>query len=252
MHASPSSNKDSKKTYIMKKKLIWDLPTRLFHWLLVASILGQYVTAELLDDAVQWHFYIGYFTLGLIVFRVLWGIWGPKYAKFSGFVKGPVAVLEYAKSLFDRDSLPSVGHNPLGGWFVLLMITLVLIQSISGLFMTDDIFLDGPLRGMADSDILEIMSSLHHLAFDTLIYVIALHIGASVFYTVFKRQKLIPPMINGNKMMPEDEEQYYGEPQGIEHSKLARAIVIAILSAAIVYVVVEVIPPEPSVGQYYY
>ncbi|WP_334061559.1 cytochrome b/b6 domain-containing protein [Alteromonas genovensis] len=236
----------------MKKRLIWDLPTRLFHWLLVLSILAQYVTAELLDDAVQWHFYIGYFTLGLIIFRLLWGIFGPRYAKFSQFVKGPGAVFAYAKTLFDRDSLPSVGHNPLGGWFVVVMIALVLVQAVSGLFMTDDIFLDGPLRSMAKDDVLSIMNTLHHLSFDTLVYIIALHIGASVFYGFYKRQKLVPPMISGKKPLPEDEAQYYGKAQGITHSELGKAIIIALVAAACVYVVVEVLPPSAPAAQYYY
>jgi cytochrome b len=236
----------------MKKRLIWDLPTRLFHWLLVLSILAQYVTAELLDDAVQWHFYIGYFSLGLIIFRLLWGMFGPKYAKFSHFVKGPSAVFEYAKTLLDRDSLPSVGHNPLGGWFVVLMIVLVLVQAVSGLFMTDDIFLDGPLRSMASGEVLSILNTLHHLAFDALVYVIALHIGASVFYGIYKRQKLVPPMISGKKDLPEDDEQYYGEAQGIPHSQLGKAIIVAIIAAAFVYIVVEILPPSTSAVQYYY
>lgn len=236
----------------MKKRLIWDFPTRLFHWLLVLSILAQYITADLLDDAVQWHFYIGYFTLGLIIFRLLWGMVGPKYAKFSQFVKGPRDVFEYAKTLFDRDSLPSVGHNPLGGWFVVVMIVLVLVQAVSGLFMTDDIFLDGPLRRMATDDVLTIMNTLHHVAFDTLLYVITLHIGASIFYGIYKRQQLLPPMINGKKPLPVDDEQYYGETQGIRHSHLGRAIIIALIAAASVYFIVEVLPPSSSATQYYY
>ena len=236
----------------MKKRLIWDLPTRLFHWLLVLSILAQYVTADLLDDAVQWHFYIGYFTLGLIIFRLLWGMVGPKYAKFSQFVTGPSAVFAYAKTLFDRDSLPSVGHNPLGGWFVVVMSVLVLVQAVSGLYMTDDIFLDGPLRSMAAENVLEIMNTLHHVAFDTLLYVIALHIGASVFYGIYKRQQLLPPMISGKKPLPVDDEQYYGETQGIQHSHLGRAIIIALIAAASVYIIVEVLPPSSTATQYYY
>ena len=170
----------------MQKTLIWDLPTRLFHWLLVVSLLAQYATAEWLDNAIQWHFYIGYFTLFLVVFRIMWGVAGTQYAKFSSFVTGPGRVINYLKTLFDRDSAPSVGHNPLGGWFVIVMLVLVAIQAISGLFMTDDIFLDGPYRQLAGDETLELMNTLHHLAFDLLLYVIALHIGAIMFQRLQK------------------------------------------------------------------
>lgn len=227
----------------MQKTLIWDLPTRLFHWLLVASLLAQYATAEWLDNAIQWHFYIGYFTLFLVVFRIMWGVVGTQYAKFSSFVAGPKRVINYLKTVFDRDSAPSVGHNPLGGWFVIVMLVLVAIQAISGLFMTDDIFLDGPYRQLAGDETLDLMNTLHHLAFDLLLYVIALHIGAVMFYSVFKRQKLVAAMIHGNKV---------SKTAGIAHSRLLRAIIVAVIAALAVYLAIEVYPPAPQVDEYYY
>ena len=227
----------------MNKTLIWDLPTRLFHWLLVASIFAQYATAEWLDDAVQWHFYIGYFTIFLIVFRVLWGFVGTEHAKFSNFVKGPKAVVTYISTLFDKHSTSSVGHNPLGGWFVVVMRILVGVQGISGLFMTDDIFLDGPYRSMADESTIELMSSLHHLAFDALLYVIGLHILAIVFYAIYKKQKLVPAMVHGKKET---------SSPSIGHSRIRLAILVAIVAAALVYVAIEVYPPSSDVGEYYY
>ena len=133
----------------MQKTLIWDIPTRLFHWLIVASLLAQYATVEWLENKVQWHFYIGYFTLFLIVFRIIWGFVGTQHAKFSSFITGPRKVFNYIKTLFKWQSEPAIGHNPLGGWFVVVMLVLLTIQAVSGLFMTDDIFLDGPYRQLA-------------------------------------------------------------------------------------------------------
>lgn len=144
----------------MQKTLVWDLPTRLFHWLIVASLLAQYATVEWLDNKVQWHFYIGYFTLFLVAFRVLWGFVGTQHARFSNFVTGPKKVFSYMKTLFNRQSEPAIGHNPLGGWFVIVMLVLLAIQAISGLFMTDDIFLDGPYRQLASEEILRLMNTL--------------------------------------------------------------------------------------------
>tara|TARA_A200000113_G_scaffold37940_1_gene31000 strand:+ start:734 stop:1417 length:684 start_codon:yes stop_codon:yes gene_type:complete len=227
----------------MQKVLVWDIPTRVFHWLLVFSLLAQYATAEWLENAVQWHFYIGYFTLFLVIFRILWGFVGTQYARFSSFVTGPRKVIRYLKTLFDKDSMPSIGHNPLGGWFVIAMLVLVAVQAISGLFMTDDIFLDGPYRPLADEKTLALMNSLHHLAFDILLYVIALHIAAVFFYSIYKKQKLVPAMLHGKKV---------SKAVGIAGSRLVRALVIALLAAAIVYVAVEVYPPAPEVEEYYY
>jgi len=226
----------------MQKQLIWDLPTRLFHWLLVASIVAQYVTAEWLDNAVQWHFYIGYFTLGLLAFRLVWGIVGPTYARFSQFVKGPRAVFGYIHTLFDKNSQPVAGHNPLGGWFVIVMLVLLMVQGVSGLFMTDDIFLDGPYRGAVGESTLEAMNTLHHLAFDILLWVIGLHIGAILFYAVYKKQKLVPPMLHGKKATAD---------AGIPSSRLWLAVVIVLLTAAALYYAIEIAPPAPAVEDYF-
>ena len=226
----------------MQNKLIWDLPTRLFHWLLVASVVAQYITAEWLDNAVQWHFYIGYFMLGLLTFRVIWGFVGPTYAKFSQFVKGPKAVIGYIGNLFNKNSVPVAGHNPLGGWFVLVMLILLFVQAISGLFMSDDIFLDGPYRHAVSESTLDIMNTLHHLAFDILIWVIALHIAAILFYAVYKKQKLVPPMVHGKKATND---------KAIVSSRLWLALVVALISAAAVYYAVEIAPPTPEIEEFY-
>lgn len=124
----------------MQKTLIWDIPTRLFHWLIVASLLAQYATVEWLENKVQWHFYIGYFTLFLIVFRIIWGFVGTQHAKFSSFITGPRKVFNYIKTLFNRQSEPAIGHNPLGvriRHFPItnsgLSITPILIHPITGI-----------------------------------------------------------------------------------------------------------------------
>jgi len=226
----------------MQNKLIWDIPTRLFHWLLVASVVAQYVTAEWLDNAVQWHFYIGYFTLGLLIFRLIWGFVGPTYAQFSQFVKGPKAVIGYISNLFNKNSPAVAGHNPLGGWFVIIMLVLLSIQAVSGLFMTDDIFLDGPYRSAVSEDTLDLMNTLHHLAFDILIWVIALHISAILFYAVYKKQKLVPPMVHGKKATND---------KAITSSRLWLALVVALISAAAVYYIVEIAPPAAEIEEFY-
>ena len=227
----------------MAKKLIWDLPTRLFHWLLVLSIGAQYVTAELLDDAMQWHFYFGYFTLGLVLFRLIWGLIGTKYARFSQFLSGPVSVIKYAQSLPDKNAKAHTGHNPLGGWAVIAMLLLVAVQAVSGLFLTDDVFLDGPYHHLVGETVLDIAEAVHHTGFDILLIVIAVHIIAIVFYKFYKRQQLVPPMIHGMKDTASS---------GIRSSRTGLAILIALICAALLYYAIVVAPPAPATEALYY
>lgn len=227
----------------MEKKLIWDIPTRLFHWLLVLSLAGQYITAEWMDNAMQWHFYLGYFTLGLIIFRVIWGFVGSDYARFSQFICGPKAAFGYLTTLFKQDSVAHAGHNPLGGLVVIVMLALIAVQAVSGLFMTDDIFLDGPWHSAVEDGTLDTMAFLHNNVFNILLAVIALHIAAIGFYAIYKKQKLAPAMIHGKKQTRE---------KGITSSRLLAAIIVALISAGIVYYVVEVAPPEAAEEEFYY
>ncbi|MCU7553800.1 cytochrome b/b6 domain-containing protein [Alteromonas sp. ASW11-19] len=227
----------------MDKQLVWDLPTRLFHWLLVAALSAQYVTAEWLDDAMQWHFWIGYFVIGLIVFRIVWGLVGPAHARFSNFITGPVAVWRYLKTLPDASAPAHVGHNPLGGWFVIIMLACVALQAVSGLFMTDDVFLDGPYRHLSSEPTLQLMNTLHHTVIDILLGVIALHIAAIAFYALYKRQSLTPAMVHGKKTT---------RTGGISSSRLWRALLIAIVVGVTVYAAIFWLPPAPVDDGFYY
>src|SRR5579862_2608288 len=113
-------------------RLVWDLPTRVFHWLLVLSIIGSYTTAKL--GLMPWHFGLGFLMIGMLIFRLLWGLVGPRHARFVNFIKGPGPVLQYLKG-----GIKSVGHNPLGAGMVVLMLLLLALQVTTGLFSTDDV-----------------------------------------------------------------------------------------------------------------
>lgn len=227
----------------MEKRLIWDLPTRLFHWLLVASLTIQYATAEWMDDAMEWHFYVGYFTIGLVLFRIIWGFIGPEHARFRHFLKGPGAIASYIRTLPDKHAAAHTGHNPLGGVFVVVMLLLIAVQAVSGLFMTDDVFLDGPYRHLVSSETQDLMNTLHHQVINALLLVIALHIAAIAFYAIYKKQSLTPPMIHGKKAT---------NTPGISSSRLFLAVIVIAIVAAIVYAGVEVLPPEPVDDGFYY
>ena len=227
----------------MRASLIWDLPTRLFHWLLVAGLVVQYVTAEWLDDAMQWHFYAGYFLLGLLIFRFCWGFLGPEYARFRSFVTGPSQVWRYSRQILSRHSAAHAGHNPLGGWMVLIMLMLVALQASSGLFMTDDIFMEGPWYHVVSEQTQSLMSFIHHQSFNVLLAIIALHIAAIGFYTFYKRQPLVAAMFHGKKVTPSTP---------IPSSRLILAVVLALISAALTYYIVAVAPGAPAEQEVYY
>lgn len=227
-----------------EKRLVWDLPTRLFHWVLVASIAGSYLTAEAGAPSMKWHMYLGYWTLGLVIFRVLWGFFGPKHARFSEFFK-PGRVGGYMATLLRRDSPPTVGHNPLGGLAVIVMLLMVAIQAVSGLFISDDIVWSGPWNPAVSGATADRMASIHHLNFDILLWVIGLHVLTILFYAFYKRQDLVGPMFTGYKnaaLVPEG--------HAIDSSQLLKALAIAVVSAAAIYAMLAFAPP-PVVEDYY-
>ena len=225
----------------MKKHLVWDIPVRLFHWLLVACLFGQWLTAEVLEDTMQIHFYIGYFTLGLIIFRLVWGFIGTKYAKFNSFISGPKAIFRYLRSLKAKQKSFTIGHNPLGGLILPAVLLLVGLQAVSGLFTSDDIISAGPYFDSADSTLQKWMQWLHHNIFDVLIGIVVIHLLAIAWYRIAFKHNLITPMLSGHKAVEAS--------KGIAHSKLVRALFIAIVVAVFVYWLVEINPPAV---EYYY
>jgi len=177
---------------------IWDLPLRLTHWGLVISIAYGWFAIEILEN-MQQHFYAGYCTLSLILFRLLWGIAGTKYSRFSSFTFGPSKILSYGKSMFsDSSKKRYLGHNPLGSLSAAAMMLAIFFQAASGMFSSDDYF-HGPLSGLLESSEVSRLSELHLLNTNILLSLIVLHIAAILFYQIYKKEKLIWPMLNGGK-----------------------------------------------------
>lgn len=177
---------------------VWDLPVRLFHWTLAGLIAFSWWTSE--TDRVEWHMYSGFGVLTLLIFRILWGFFGSSTARFGNFVKGPRAVVRY---LHNPQSWRGPGHNPLGGLSVLALLALIFIQLALGLILTDeDGTNQGPLANIVSFDMSETAHELHALLFYVLLTLIALHILAIGYYRVFRRKRLVGPMITG-KAVPE-------------------------------------------------
>jgi len=181
---------------------IWDLPVRLFHWSLVASVATSWATAELGWMGI--HFLSGYTILILLLFRLGWGIVGSHPARFASFIKGPRAALDHLRELrLPPDQAPPVlGHNPLGGWMVVTLLLVLLIQAGTGLFTSDDIMVDGPLVDYVSSAVVKSLSTVHRLLFKLLFALAAIHVGVVAAYLMVRRENLIRPMITGRKAIP--------------------------------------------------
>ncbi|WP_374488045.1 cytochrome b/b6 domain-containing protein [Zoogloea sp.] len=177
----------------LRKHPIWDLPLRLFHWLLVASVGFAYVSGHLGGNLIEWHARAGFAIIGLVSFRLVWGLVGSPTARFSHFVRGPAAIRAYL-----RGEWRGVGHNPLGALSVLALLALVASQAGSGLFSNDDIAYQGPLAEWVGKEASDRFHSWHALLQQGLLVLIGLHVGAVLFYLLVKRENLIRPMITGH------------------------------------------------------
>ncbi len=229
-----------------KKHLIWDLPLRIFHWLLVVCIAGAWYTSKQDNDMIDLHLIFGYVTLGLIVFRILWGFIGTTHSRFSQFVPTPSKLIKYIKTFNTNDNTQHhAGHNPMGSLMVLFMLVIILLQALSGLVMNDDIFTTGPYNGALDESIEAILVFIHRNSFNVIIGAIVMHLLAIAFYKISKKQSLVKPMITGKKSEPA-----VTKKDSISHSKVAVAALLAILVAAFVYWLVVV--NAPVIEEFYY
>lgn len=218
-----------------KRVPIWDLPTRIFHWLLVPLLIGMWYTSQDVMT-MKWHMWLGYTLLSLLLFRIIWGVMGTRSSRFSNFLAGPVTVYRYLRNLFRGKSPAYVGHNPLGGWSVMLMLGLLLFQGISGLFANDQIFTRGPFARMVSSSTSDTLTRLHQSNFDLLLIVIGIHVLAVALYWLIKRDNLVGPMITGRKWVAP------GEASGVRFASLWWALVVLGVSAAGVWGAVTYLP----------
>ena len=177
----------------------WDLPTRLFHWLLVACVVGLVVTGNVGGDAMQWHFFMGYTVLTLVLFRFFWGLLGGRWSRFSHFPMSPKSIKAY---LSGHWPVTHLGHNPIGSYSVLAILSLLLLQAGTGLISDDEIANQGPLTSLVSGDWVSLASSWHTQWGKLLVLALAaIHITAIVVYKLKKDIALVPPMIHGDKVI---------------------------------------------------
>lgn len=182
--------------------VVWDAPTRLFHWLTVVLVAAAYATWRL--NWMEWHSRVGTVLLALVIFRFLWGLFGSDTARFSHFIASPRASVRQLAHIFWREPDRQAGHNPAGGWMVLLLLALLLGETLTGVYTDNDIANFGPLTEFTPAPIADAIEALHATFWNALLAAIAFHIAAILFYAVAKRHNLLVPMITGRKTLPAD------------------------------------------------
>lgn len=178
---------------------IWDLPTRLFHWVLVLLITFSIVSAKIGGNWIDWHMRSGYCILTLVLFRIMWGFAGSHHARFANFVRPPAAVLFYLREMRYGSTAAQAGHNPLGALSVVVMLLVLLLQASTGLFANDSIATEGPLARLVSSATSDMLTRVHKVDQYVIYALIVLHLGAIAYYYFAKRENLIVPMFTGDK-----------------------------------------------------
>jgi cytochrome b len=211
---------------------IWDLPTRLFHWMLALLVVFSVTTANIGGNWMDWHLRSGYAVLALLVFRLLWGFAGSRYALFAQFVRGPRAVRAWLRAPRGAGECHA-GHNPLGAWSVLAMLAALLVQASTGLFASDEIATEGPLSKLVSGATASLMTRIHSTNESVIYALVALHLAAIAYYFFVKRDDLVGPMITGVRrgVIP--------EPAQDDALTRARAALLALLAAALVAYIVN-------------
>jgi cytochrome b len=185
-----------------RKVVVWDAPTRLFHWLGALLVVAAYVAWRL--GWMEWHARAGYAVLALTWFRLLWGFFGSDTARFSCFLATPHRAADHLARTFRREPDRQAGHNPAGGWMVLLLLALLLGETLTGIYVANDVADEGPLTALVPAQIANAITALHAIFWDALLAAVALHVAAIVVYAAAKGHNLLRPMITGRKTLPPD------------------------------------------------
>ena len=183
----------------MKSVRVWDLPTRLFHWMLAISVVAMFITGNLESDgALTWHFRIGYFIASLLLFRLVWGFVGGYWSRFANFRWSLVGFRLAVRNGLQEP--PHLGHGYAGSWAVLSLLLVLIAQVATGLFSDNDISMAGPLSHLLDGDLVGTITGIHKEVTKLgVLLMVALHVVAIGFYALKRRQNLVPAMVKGDQ-----------------------------------------------------
>jgi cytochrome b len=185
--------------YVLRR--VWDAPTRLFHWAVVVLISASWLTQH--EGWMDQHVLCGYAMATLLLFRLTWGFVGSDTARFSRFLKGPVAAVRHLVRVYRREPDHEIGHNAAGAWMVLAMLGLLCVQVGTGLCANDQVSVEGPLAHVVGPRSSDWLSHIHAVNFVLIEAAIALHLLAILTYRVLRGHRLVGPMVTGNKRLPD-------------------------------------------------
>ncbi len=180
--------------------VVWDPAIRLFHWLTVALVVAAYVTWRL--NWMGWHAWAGDAVLALVLFRLAWGFVGSDTARFAHFLASPRSAVRHLARLPRREPDAQVGHNPAGGWMVVVLLVLLLGQTLTGIVTNNDVADFGPLTEAMPARVANLITDLHGLLWQALLAAVTLHVIAIALYAAVKRHNLLAPMLTGRKRLP--------------------------------------------------
>jgi len=215
---------------------VWDVPVRIFHWMLVLLFAFQVYSGKTGGNVMVWHMYSGYAILALVSFRLAWGLAGSTHARFANFLTGPAGALRFARKLFSREPVAFAGHNPLGGWMVVALLFSLALQASTGLFANDDIATEGPLAVLVPRAISDRLTTIHRWNAYALLALASLHIAAVLFHWIAKKENLVGAMFTGTKRL---------SPEAARQAATARlasnwrALALFAAAVAIVYLVIK-------------
>jgi cytochrome b len=179
---------------------VWDLPTRLFHWLLAGCVIGLVVTGSIGGNWMNWHLRLGYAVLTLLLFRLVWGFIGGHWSRFASFVYAPSSLVAYLRGQARPEH--RVGHSPLGALSVFALLLILAAQVSTGLMSDDEIAFFGPLVRFVSGDTVVMATSYHkNVGKFIVIGLVVLHVVAILFYKFVKKQGLVRPMVVGDKQL---------------------------------------------------
>jgi cytochrome b len=189
----------------LKTVRIWDLPTRLFHWLLALSVTASVVSGQIGGNAMVWHIRLGLLALALLAFRLVWGFVGGYWSRFATFMYGPRSVMAYLRGDSGPGGRFDIGHSPVGSLSVWALLGLLLVQVATGLVADDEIATTGPLNRFVAAGTASLASGWHKSVGKSLVIVLVIaHVAAVLYYLWRKKRDLIAPMIHGDKRLPAD------------------------------------------------
>jgi cytochrome b len=210
---------------------VWDLPVRLFHWVLAVCIILGIIFVKIGGNAIEWHAYCGYTALVLVLFRIIWGFVGSWHARFANFIPSPQSLFAYLQG----QSNGGIGHNPLGAFSVIALLLAILVQAMTGLFADDDIFFQGPLAKYVSNANVALLTSVHRFNQYILFALITLHLAAIFFYQLYKKERLIEPMITGDKQI--EEVNTVSESIDTSKQRLAALVIFLLIGVGLYYLI---------------